>query len=212
MIKPFSYVFVCVLSCLSCTQTSKESLSLNDNGVPLDMANYRSTQIQDVVYHLSFAIPEEKELPIKSTLVLEATVNDLSYPLYLDFKEDPSALQDLMVNEKAITITHDKEHLIIPKEVLQLGSNTIEIEFTAGELSLNRNTNYLYTLLVPDRARTLFPCFDQPNIKASYILSITAPKNWEVLCGAPIETQKINEKTITYQFGNLINEYILYSV
>src|SRR5680860_50969 len=200
MTKPLLY-FLTVLCCISCSTTSKESLSLNSIGVPLEMANYRSTQVQDVVYHLSFNIPKEKELPIAASLVLEATINDLSYPLYLDFKEQSSALQNLIVNEKIIAITHDKEHITIPKESLQIGSNTIEIEFTAGELSLNRNTNYLYTLLVPDRARTLFPCFDQPNIKANYKLSITAPKNWEVLCGAPIETKETHEETITYRFG-----------
>lgn len=200
MTKPLLY-FLTVLCCISCSTTSKESLSLNSIGVPLDMANYRSTQVQDVVYHLSFNIPKEKELPIAASLVLEATINDLSYPLYLDFKEQSSALQNLIVNEKIIAITHDKEHITIPKESLQIGSNTIEIEFTAGELSLNRNTDYLYTLLVPDRARTLFPCFDQPNIKANYKLSITAPKNWEVLCGAPIETKETHEETITYRFG-----------
>ncbi|WP_291870493.1 M1 family aminopeptidase, partial [Maribacter sp.] len=189
------------LCCISCSINTKESSSLNNIGVPLDMADYRSTQVQDVVYHLSFNIPKEKELPIAANLVLETTIKDLSQPLYLDFKEQSPALQSLIVNKKTIAITHNKEHIIIPKESLQLGLNTIEIEFTAGELSLNRNTNYLYTLLVPDRARTLFPCFDQPNIKANYKLSITAPKNWEVLCGAPIETKETHDVTTTYHFG-----------
>ena len=200
MTKTLLYLLT-VLCCISCSINSKETLSLNSTGVPLDMADYRSTQVQDVVYHLSFNIPKEKELPIAASLVLKTTINDLSYPLYLDFKEQSSALQNLIVNEKTIAITHNKEHITIPKESLQLGSNTIEIEFTAGELSLNRNTNYLYTLLVPDRARTLFPCFDQPNIKANYKLSITAPKNWEVLCGAPIQTKETHDVTITHQFG-----------
>ncbi|WP_245949367.1 M1 family metallopeptidase [Lutibacter citreus] len=165
------------------------------------MADYRKTQVQDVVYHLSFNIPEEKGIHITSTLVLEATLNDLSHPLYLDFKENSSALKKLIVNEKLTTIIHDKEHIIIPTESLQLGPNTIKIEFIAGELSLNRNTNYLYTLLVPERARTLFPCFDQPNIKANYVLSITTPKNWKVLCGALIDTKEVHGKTTTYQFS-----------
>ncbi|MEE9364757.1 MAG: M1 family aminopeptidase [Cellulophaga sp.] len=188
------------LSCISCSETAKKTLSLNDNGVPLDMANYRSTQVQDVVYHLSFNIPAKKETPIISSLVLEVTINDLSHPLYLDFKEDSSALQNLIVNKKVTAIIHAKEHLVIPSESLQLGTNTIEIKFNAGELSLNRNTNFLYTLLVPDRARTLFPCFDQPNIKANYVLNITAPKNWKVICGAPIETKEVHEESITHQF------------
>lgn len=64
-----------------------------------------------------------------------------------------------------------------------LGANQIEILFDAGEKSLNRNNEFLYTLLVPDRASTLFPCFDQPDIKAKYNLQITAPKDWKILAG-----------------------------
>jgi aminopeptidase N len=66
---------------------------------------------------------------------------------------------------------------------LVLGANQIEILFDAGEKSLNRNNEFLYTLLVPDRASTLFPCFDQPDIKAKYNLQITAPKDWKILAG-----------------------------
>ena len=157
MTKHLLYLLI-VLCCMSCSTTSKESLSLNSTGVSLDMATYRSTQVQDVVYNLSFTIPEIKETPIASRLILELTINDLSHPLYLDFKEEVSALQSVVVNEKTITITHNKEHLIVPIEALQLGKNIIAIAFNAGELSLNRNNDYLYTLLVPDRARTVFPC------------------------------------------------------
>ena len=57
-------------------------------------------------------------------------------------------------------------------------------------MSLNRNEDHLYTLLVPDRARTLFPCFDQPDIKATYALEIVAPADWEVLCGSPPEERE----------------------
>lgn len=46
--------------------------------------------------------------------------------------------------------------------------NNITIKFIAGNQSLNRNDEFLYTLLVPDRARTLFPCFEQPNLKATF--------------------------------------------
>lgn len=200
MAKHLLYLSVLVLGCISCSQTSKKTIALNDTGVPLKMADYRSRQIQDVVYHLWFNIPREKEHPISSKLVLKTGINDLSHPLYLDFKEDLSSIQNIIVNQKSVPITFDKEHIIIPSELLQLGTNTIEIDFIAGELSLNRNSDYLYTLLVPDRARTLFPCFDQPNIKAKYKLTISAPKNWKVLCGASIEREETQGETTTYKF------------
>ncbi|MFT4736402.1 MAG: aminopeptidase N [Cyclobacteriaceae bacterium] len=194
-------LYLLILSfCISCSTTPSESLAFNSTGVSAALANYRSTQVQDVVYHLSFDIPAEQETPIASELTLALTINDLAHPLYLDFKEDASALQSVSVNEKKTPITYENEHLIIPVDALQIGSNVIEIAFSAGELSLNRNEDYLYTLLVPDRARTVFPCFDQPNIKANYVLKITAPKDWEVLCGAPLSTQETTGEFTTHQF------------
>ena len=198
--KKYLLFLLIVLCCLSCVTTSKESIVLNSTGVSLNMATYRSTQVEDVVYNLSFAIPEEKETPITSRLILETTINNLTHPLYLDFKEEANALQTLRVNDTETTIVHDKEHLIIPTEALQIGKNTIAITFIAGELSLNRNDDYLYTLLVPDRARTVFPCFDQPNIKASYVVKITSPKDWKVLSGAPLVSSETEGDLTTYQF------------
>src|SRR5262249_35617615 len=69
-------------------------------------------------------------------------------------------------------------HIIIDPEYLDKGDNVIDIEFVAGDLSLNRNEDYLYTLLVPDRASTCFPLFDQPNLKATYTLKLAMPAEW----------------------------------
>ncbi|MFC2110120.1 M1 family metallopeptidase [Bacteroidota bacterium] len=199
MTKALLYI-LSIFYCLSCSTSSKKNSAINAIGVPLELANYRSTQVEDVVYNLSFSIPKEKALPIAAKLQLEVSIKDLSHPLFLDFKEQTSAIKNIIVNNNKIDINHNNEHINIPRESLQIGSNTINIEFIAGNLSLNRNANYLFTLLVPDRARTLFPCFDQPNIKANYLLNITVPKNWEVLCSAPIDTKENNDDTTSYKF------------
>ncbi|UWX55854.1 hypothetical protein NYZ99_05515 [Maribacter litopenaei] len=154
-------------------------------GVPLKLAKIRKENISNVNYHLSFSIPENKANPIDSKLLLALSLQDSNTPLFLDFKEESDHLKKLVVNGSEIEIEHRNEHIIIPTNHLKEGTNTIEIDFWAGELSLNRNEEYLYTLLVPDRARTLFPCFDQPNLKSTYTLTITAPENWKVLCAAP---------------------------
>lgn len=128
----------------------------------------------------------------------------------LDFNEETSKLKSLKINQQTSNINHQKEHLIIDKNQLVLGKNSIEIEFEAGEKSLNRNDDFLYTLLVPDRASTLFPCFDQPDIKAKYNLTITAPKDWKVMCGA-FEKKTIEKGDFTqHQFAttDLMSTYL----
>ncbi|MEE9278096.1 MAG: aminopeptidase N, partial [Dehalococcoidia bacterium] len=44
---------------------------------------------------------------------------------------------------------------------------------------------YLYTQFEPFEAHRMFPCFDQPNIKAHYQLTVTAPSDWAVVSNYP---------------------------
>ncbi|MEE9408062.1 MAG: M1 family aminopeptidase [Polaribacter sp.] len=167
---------------ISCNK-KQEKITL-ETGISFELAKYRKQQISNVVYELDFKIPKEKAKSISSKIVLNFSVNNLKNDVFLDFNEETSKLKGVKINGEKSAINHQKEHVIIDKTKLVLGKNSIEILFDAGEKSLNRNEEFLYTLLVPDRASTLFPCFDQPDIKANYKLRITAPKDWAVLCGA----------------------------
>lgn len=200
--------FFCLLFLLSCVKKEKE-LPL-ETGVSYKLAKYRKQQIAKVVYHLYFNIPKEKEQPIPATLKIDFKANDLKNDVFLDFNEATSKLKTVKINGKTSEIKHQKEHLIIDKKTLVLGQNTVEINFNAGEKSLNRNTEFLYTLLVPDRASTLFPCFDQPDIKATYNLKITAPKDWQVLAGGFIESSANNGDFTTHTFktSDLMSTYL----
>ena len=83
------------------------------------------------------------------------------------------------------------EHIVIPAALTRAGENTVDIVFTAGDQSLNRNEEFLYTLLVPDRARTLFPCFDQPDMKALYTLSLEVPMTWKAVSNTHIAKEHL---------------------
>ncbi|WP_347923921.1 M1 family aminopeptidase [Pontimicrobium sp. SW4] len=170
---------------VACSNNDKVTESaLLAKGISLDLAEFRVEQLSNIEYHLTFDIPESLDAPVVSNLKLETTIQNLEQPLILDFNADKSLLLSVNANGNDIDIKHENEHLIIDATYLIEGENIIEVAFNAGELSLNRNKEYLYTLLVPDRASTLFPCFDQPDLKAVYHLNIAAPKDWNVLCGA----------------------------
>jgi aminopeptidase N len=48
---------------------------------------------------------------------------------------------------------------------------------------------YVYSLFVPSDASTVFPCFDQPDLKARFTLALEVPQAWEAVSNAPaIET------------------------
>ena len=181
-----------------------------EKGISFELAKYRKQQVSDVVYNLDFKIPKEKQNSVASKLVVNFIVKDLKNDVFLDFNEAASKLKSIKVNNETSEINHQKEHIIVNKRLLNLGSNSIELFFDAGEKSLNRNDEFLYTLLVPDRASTLFPCFDQPDIKANYNLRITAPNDWKVLCGAFEESSLEIDGFIEHTFKetDLISTYL----
>lgn len=171
-----------------------------ENGVSKELAQYRKSVIGKVNYRLTFDIPREKTGKIAAHEVLSFNLSNNDRTLQLDFKEDKSKLVRLTVNGQSVAIQHEKEHLLIPAKYLKMGMNEVKIEFQSGESALNRNADYLYTLFVPDRARTVFPCFDQPDLKATYDLTLKVPADWKAIGNAPLKEAKVLNGRKTYQF------------
>jgi len=69
----------------------------------------------------------------------------------------------------------------LPPAAMQAGENRVAIAFDAGDAPLNRNDDFLYTIFVPARAHEAFPCFDQPDVKARWTLTLDVPEGWETL-------------------------------
>ncbi|RBM17358.1 aminopeptidase N [Prauserella sp. PE36] len=49
---------------------------------------------------------------------------------------------------------------------------------------------YLYTQFETADAKRMFACFDQPDLKATYRLTVIAPKDWKVVSNALVESQE----------------------
>jgi aminopeptidase N len=173
-----------------------------ETGVSLELARSRSTTISDIQYKLHFNIPSAKNAGIEGAEQLEFNLSVVPAILQLDFKQNPEQVKSINVNKVLIPVTLVNEHLLIDQKFLRLGFNQIAIQFTAGNESLNRNNDYLYALFVPDHARAVFPCFDQPDLKANFLLTLTVPRDWKVLAnGSKIDSSASNTN-ITYHFAN----------
>jgi aminopeptidase N len=155
-------------------------------GVSLQLAEHRSAVLSDIRYRLDFTIPQEPTAAIDGVVRLTFELSDTRLPLQLDFRAPEEHLKSVNVNGAAPDYRFTNEHIVIPAESLRAGENEIAIEFIAGEGSLNRNPDYLYTLFVPDRARTAFPVFDQPGLKSVYELTLTIPEGWEAMANGPL--------------------------
>ena len=174
-----------ILSGLFLSCSSREPVnysSLLQPGVPKKLANYRSQQVQDVNYSLSFNIPDNKQDPITTRQTVRLRLTDNTHPLLFDFTAPAENIASVAVNGRPIPVTVEKQHLVIFPEDLVMGElNLVDINLTAGNLSLNRNDKFLYSLFVPARASSVFPCFDQPDIKSTYKLTLRIPDGWDAV-------------------------------
>lgn len=140
-----------------------------ETGVSRKLAESRKATIKELEYLLDFTIPKSIDEPCRGSVEVCFTLAKKG-TVVLDFKAPEELIQSVNCNYDYLN-----EHLIVDGKE---GGNRIKIEFIVPDQSLNRRDEFLYTLLVPDRARTLFPCFDQPNLKAKFTLELTVPENW----------------------------------
>lgn len=159
-----------------------------EEGVSRSLAQERAEHIRDVRYHLSFRIPEEKTEPIEGKETLTFLL-DGRRDVLLDFREGAENVHSLVVNGKAVPVRWESEHLILKH--LKKGKNQVDVSFTPGDQALNRNDEYLYTLLVPALARTVFPCFDQPDLKAVFSLQLDLPQDWVAISDGGRQSETI---------------------
>jgi len=156
-------------------------------GVPETLARERAEAISSLRYELSFSIPDKRSEAIRGSEIVRFALR-APHRVVLDFAQPRDRVRSVLVDDKPVEANFAAGHLIIPASATKAGENAIRIAFLAGDDSLNRNDDFLYTLFVPARAHFAWPCFDQPDLKARYSLVLEAPTGWEVVAnGAELE-------------------------
>lgn len=206
--KRFLYIII-VLAAISCTGPSRKSLY--KPGVSQQLAQYRKELISDLEYTLHFSIPQEKETPVEGKIKIGFNL-DHPQETIIDFRKTEN-VHSVQANGTQTQYELLNEHIIIPASATVQGTNEVEIAFTPEDQSLNRNDEFLYTLLVPDRARTLFPCFDQPDLKASFNLSLQIPAEWVAVSNSPQHPEQPQQpesasKHVTFNSTEPLSTYL----
>ncbi|MFQ8831104.1 M1 family aminopeptidase [Parabacteroides merdae] len=155
-------------------------------GVSRELAQFRKEHFEGVRYNLFFSIPESREEAVTGTAEITLAVRE-KQPVIIDFRGEPEQVASVLLNGRKVPYTVKDEHIVIGAKDVANGENRVTVEFTANDQSLNRRDEFLYTLLVPDRARTLFPCFDQPDMKSLFTLSLEVPSSWQAVANGAIE-------------------------
>lgn len=171
----------------ACGKKGVPAESLTQCGVSRELASFRKKQLENVRYQLFFSLPASKQEPVKGIVGVSLRLSEKE-AIILDFRGSAEQITALQLNGKEVAYRVENEHIILSAEDVTKGENQVNIAFTPSDQSLNRREEFLYTLLVPDRARTLFPCFDQPDMKAIFTLSLEVPSDWKAVANGAVLT------------------------
>lgn len=207
--KVIGLIFLSSLLVLSCTTKNSSEQKKNSILTQKD-AQLRFEQIRDIHYDLEFDFSNAKENDIDFTgiskIFFQAT--SVSDDLRIDFFK--GSIKNIQVNGEAARVEFKQSYFFIPKKHLKKGKNLIEISFsapfsTSGD-GLHRTVDpedksvYLYTNLEPYDANKVFPCFDQPDLKATYKTTVKGPKNWQVVSSVLESKVEESEKFNVWYF------------
>ncbi|MDF1505145.1 M1 family aminopeptidase, partial [Roseisolibacter sp. H3M3-2] len=161
-------------------------------GVSEELARWRATRVRDVRYELSLAVLERDTARGK---VVVRFVRSGDGDAVLDFRGP--ALSGVVANGRSLPdVRGDGAHVRVPAAALKAGENALAFDFKAAIAPAGASVirykdatdgaEYLYTLLVPSDANALFPCFDQPDLKARVKLSLTVPRDWRAVANGAL--------------------------
>jgi aminopeptidase N len=158
------------------------------DGIPRALAQERAARVSDLHYELSYQL-EAHAPTTAATEKVRFQLTDASTPLLLDFRD--GSVFELRLNGTSLPVEMQHGHLVLPVASLHAGENIVEAKFTANIGAAGKaitrfedhddGSEYLYTLFVPMDASMAFPCFDQPDLKGRFKLTITAPPTWSVI-------------------------------
>ena len=171
-----------------------------------ELLQERAAAVDLRAYHLHLDLSEVLDSPTyRVTTCLELSSNEPE--LFLDYLGESVA--EVKINGTPQEVDFDGS--IIRLHGLPVGEElTIEVtshsRYSRTGQGLHRmhdqadDATYLYSHLEPSDARRIFPCLEQPDLKAVFHVRITAPKKWQILSNQPeVERSEEGElATVTF--------------
>jgi aminopeptidase N len=167
-------------------------------------AKVRSQQLDDVAYRLYFRFASGSDRYQGKTVVTFNLKKPAAKTLFLDFQGD--RLMGLSVNGVARSKPVIKNYRVyLPAKDLKAGKNSIvlsyENRFDTDGRGLHRfidpvdKNEYFFSHFEPFDANRLFPCFDQPDLKASFSVIVEAPAEWKIISNTLAKVTKTGEQS-----------------
>ncbi len=181
---------------VGCSSSNKKSNAKKDDikeqksqNLTEAQAMARSKVISNIEYRLHIHLDKEST-EFKGQEQIEFDLSEVPSQLHLDFRG--GRIAQYSVNSKDIeNIEHVDGVLKVPSKLLRKGHNHVVVhygqKFSTDGRGLYRFKDpedgrvYLWTHFEPFDANQFMPSFDQPDLKATLTLTVTAPSDWTVI-------------------------------
>jgi aminopeptidase N len=167
----------------------------------------RARAVTDVAYELELDLCAGQESYTGRT-VIDLTVLDRAAPLFLDLT---GRVTSMRVDGDPVRPDHRGHRLWLPVERLgerariEIGVHNAYDRTGAGFHHFTDpedGEEYVHSDFEPYAAHRLFPCFDQPDIKATYQLTVDAPAAWSVVsAGAEVGSVALPDGRLRRRFA-----------
>lgn len=155
-----------------------------------DRAQLRAAKLDVQHYRLHIDITNDTEFRVDAVITFSASQGAIGHTGFIDLlghHVSSAKLNGLDVSYNGVQLTLPE--LRADNELVVSSTATYS---TTGE-GLHRyvdpfdEAEYLYSQCEPADARRIFPVFEQPDLKATFQLNVTAPAHWTVLSNEPGE-------------------------
>ena len=166
----------------------------------------RSAHLSIKSYEVELDLTQGEEIFISHTVV-KFTCNKPGYSTFID-AVGKSVISATLNGQVVDTANYDGESIFINNLAAE---NELVIKLNGlysktGE-GLQRSVDpvdneiYLYSQGETAFIRKMYPCFDQPDLKATFTLSVTAPDHWQVISNNPLkEKAALTDKKAKWSF------------
>ncbi|MBL7544218.1 MAG: aminopeptidase N [Bdellovibrionaceae bacterium] len=214
--------FILGLALVQCSTPEKSKTSTADSKIaPVSNLTHREADdraktISKTRYALTFDF-ENAATSFNATADVRFVMT-MPTDTFLDFRD--GTIKTLTINGQTKTPNYANNRIYLSKDDTRAGENHIQIVYTKDFSKNGRgiyrfqdpedNKVYIWTKLQPFDANHVFPCFDQPNLKALISAQITAPKDWKVVFTTmESSTKNSGDKTQwTFPEGPLMSTYL----
>ena len=166
----------------------------------------RSAHLSIKSYEVELDLTQGEEIFISHTVV-KFTCNKPGYSTFID-AVGKSVISANLNGQVVDTANYDGESIFInnlaAENELVIKLNGLYSKTGEGlQRSVDPVDNEIYLYSQGDTAfiRKMYPCFDQPDLKATFTLSVTAPDHWQVISNNPLkEKAALTDKKAKWSF------------